>query len=312
MPAIAAVAEVEVAGHRLKLSNLDKVFWPRLGLTKAWLIEYYAEIAPVLVPHLQGHPVTLHRFPDGVEGVHWFETRAPRIRPSWIETVTFDMQRTGKVFDVCVLNDLAALVWAAQIGTIEIHPYLGRASALDTPRFVVFDLDPGAPATIIDACRVALRLEETLRAVGLESWPKTSGGVGMHVYVPLNTPVAYDSVKAFARATARVLEQEDPDRIVSVMARVRRSGKVLIDWSQNDKGKSTIVPYSLRGFPLPTASTPVEWDEVEKAVAGNDAQRVTFLADAVLQRARSGDLFAPVLTTRQRLPLEMAGRSAAP
>ena len=294
--------EVEIDGRTLALSNLDKVLWPRLGLTKAWLIEYYAEIAPVLLPHLRRHPVTLHRFPDGVDGVHWYETRAPRMRPAWVETVTFAMQRTGKIFDVCVLDDVASLVWAAQIGTIELHPYLGTAAALDTPQFVVFDLDPGAPATLIDACRVALRLRELLDEVGLQSWPKTSGGVGMHVYVPLNTPGTYDATKTFAHATARLLEQDDPDSVVSAMAKDRRAGKVFIDWSQNDKGKSTIVPYSLRGFPVPTVSTPVTWDEVVHAATSGDARDVTFLADDALRRSRSADLFAPVLTTRQRLP----------
>lgn len=298
----AARTEVEMGGRRLTLSNLDKVLWPRLRLTKAWLVQYYAEMATVLLPHLRGHPVTLHRFPDGVDGVHWYETRAPRMRPAWVETVTFDMQRTGKIFDVCVLGDVASLVWAAQIGTIEVHPYLGTAAALDTPQVVVFDLDPGAPATIIDACRVALRLREVLQTLGLQSWAKTSGGAGMHVYVPLNTPVTYDATKTFAHATARLLEQESPATVVSVMAKERRAGKVFIDWSQNDKGKSTIVPYSLRGFPLPTVSVPVTWDEVVRAASSGDMRHVMFLADAALRRARSGDLFAPVLSTSQRLP----------
>jgi bifunctional non-homologous end joining protein LigD len=291
-------------GRRLTLSNLDKVLWPRLGLSKAWLIEYYVEIARMLLPHVRGHPVTLHRFPDGVEGVHWFETRAPRARPPWVQTVTFDMQRTGKIFEVCVLDDVASLVWAAQIGTIEVHPYLGKAASLDIPQFMVFDLDPGAPATVIDACRVALRLRDVLHPLGLELWAKTSGGQGMHVYAPLNTPVSYAATKTFARAAARLLERERPDAVISLMARDRRAGKVFIDWSQNDMGKSTIAPYSLRGLTLPTVSTPVTWDEVAEAVESGETKHVTFLADDALHRSQSGDLFAPVLTTQQRLPLD--------
>ncbi|MFN2582178.1 MAG: non-homologous end-joining DNA ligase [Candidatus Dormibacteria bacterium] len=307
----ASRAEMTIAGRRLTLSNLDKVLWPRLGLTKAWLIEYYTEIAPALLPHLSRHPVTLHRFPDGVDGVHWFETRAPKARPSWVETVTFDMERTGKVFRVCLLDDVASLMWAAQFGTVELHPYLGTAEALDAPQFVVFDLDPGAPATIVDACRVAIWLRDVLEAAGLESWPKTSGGVGLHVYVPLNTPVTYSQTKTFAHAVARLLEQAHPEAVVSVMTKARRDGKVFIDWSQNDKGKSTIVPYSLRGFAFPTVSTPVGWDEVIETIASADPRQVTFLADDALRRARSGDVFSPVLTTCQRLPREHDRRLAA-
>ncbi|MDQ3896989.1 MAG: non-homologous end-joining DNA ligase [Actinomycetota bacterium] len=293
--------EVEVEGRHVSLSNLDKVLWPRLGLTKRWLVDYYTAVAPALVPHLRGHPLTLHRFPDGVQGAHWYETRAPA-RPAWIETVTFHVRTTGKVFDVCVLNDLASLVWAAQIAAVELHPFLGTVQDLDRPHAVVFDLDPGPPATIVECCGVALRIRALLDDLGLRAWVKTSGGAGLHVYVPLNTAVTYEQTKAFAHAVALLLERERPDDVTSVMARARRPGKVFVDWSQNDFGKSTVAPYSLRGWEVPTVSTPVAWDEVEEVAGSGPANRLLFLADAVLRRAEDGDLFAPVLSVQQVLP----------
>ncbi len=299
--------EVEFAGRVVSLSNLDKVLWPRLGLTKGWMVDYYTAVAPALVPHLRRHPLTLHRFPDGVEGVHWYETRAPA-HPPWIETVTFHVRTTGKVFDVCVVDDLPSLVWAAQFAAIELHPFLGTAEELDRPRAVVFDLDPGPPATIVDCCRVALRIRDLLGGLGLQAWVKTSGGVGLHVYVPLNTEVTYDQTKSFAHAVALLLEREQPEAVTSVMARARRPGKVFVDWSQNDFGKSTVAPYSLRGLEIPTVSTPVAWDEVSEAAASGEVRRLLFLPDAVLERAEDGDLFAPVVSVQQALPGAVGGR----
>jgi bifunctional non-homologous end joining protein LigD len=293
--------EVDVAGRHVSLSNLDKVLWPRLGLTKGWLVDYYTAVAPVLLPHVRRHPLTLHRFPDGVGGVHWYETRAPA-HPPWIETVRFDVRTTGKVYDVCVLDDLPSLVWAAQIAAVELHPFLGVAGELERPRAVVFDLDPGPPATIVDCCRVALRIRALLNDVGLEAWVKTSGGVGLHLFVPLNTDVTYERTKTFARSVALLLEREQPDAVTSVMARVKRAGKVFVDWSQNDFGKSTVAPYSLRGWDVPTVSMPVAWDEVSAVAASGRARELLFLADAALHRAAAGDLFAPVLTVEQALP----------
>ena len=292
---------MEIDGRALSLSNLDKVLWPRLGLTKGWLIDYYRQLAPVLIPHLRGHPLTLHRFPDGVDGMAWYQTRAPA-HPDWVQTVTFEMARSGKVFDVCVVNDAPSLVWAAQMATIELHPYLGTADALDRPTVVVFDLDPGLPATLVECCRVALRIRVLLADLGLQAWPKTSGWSGIHVYVPVNGPVVYDQTKAFARAVARSLEREDPGSVTSVMARTNRPGKVFVDWSQNDPGKSTVAPYSLRGREVPTVSVPVGWDEVESVAASGDARPLAFLASDALARADDGDLFAPVLAVTQQLP----------
>lgn len=301
-----SATELEIEGRRIRFTNVDKVLWPRLGLTKAWLVDYYTQIAPVLLSHLRRHPLTLRRFPDGVEGANWFETRAPA-HPEWIETMTFHMRRTGKVFDVCVVDDLPSLVWAAQIAAIELHPFLGTADALDTPQAVVFDLDPGAPATLIDSCRVGLWLREILDGLGLQAWPKTSGRLGLHVHVPLNTPVTYDETKAFARAVALVLEQEHPHEVVSMMAKAKRVGKVFVDWGQNDPGKSTVAAYSLRGFEIPTVSTPVDWDEVEQTVATENPSGLRFLPQDVLERSARGDPFAPVTSVRQRLPADIAG-----
>jgi bifunctional non-homologous end joining protein LigD len=289
----------------VSITHPDKLLWPEDGITKADLATYYHAVAPVLLPHLRGHPLTLHRFPDGIGGSHWYETRAAP-HPPWVRTVTFHVQTTGKVFDVCVIDDLPSLVWAAQMAAVELHPFLGTAEDLGRPRAVVFDLDPGAPATVVDCCRVAIRLRDLLSDLGLRSWAKTSGGAGLHVYMPLNTAVVYDQTKAFAHALALLLERGHPDSVTSVMARDRRPGKVFVDWSQNDFGKSTVAPYSLRGGQVPTVSTPVTWDEVVEAAAG-DPSHLPLLPDTVLRRAETGDLFAPVLTMEQTLPDEPDG-----
>ncbi len=299
--------EVEVAGRVLKLSRLDRVLWPGTGLTKGWLVTYYARVAPVLLPHLGGHPVTLHRFPEGIGGEHFYQTRVPP-HPEWLRTVTMRPPRTGKVFDVAVLDDVAGLVWASNLSTIELHPYLGRAEALEEPRFVVFDLDPGAGAGVLHCCQVALWLRAVLGDLGLEAFPKTSGVKGLHVYVPLNGGHTYEETKAFARALAALLAKAHPDHVVDTMARARRAGKVLVDWSQNDAGKSTVAPYSLRGLSLPTASVPLAWDEVESALLSGDPRSLTFLAEDALRRIdRHGDPFAPVATLEQRLSTGVPG-----
>ncbi|MDP8936327.1 MAG: non-homologous end-joining DNA ligase [Actinomycetota bacterium] len=273
----------------------------RLGLTKGWLVDYYTAVAAAMVPHLAGHPLTLHRFPDGVDGVHWYETRAPA-HPPWVRTVTFRMRRTGKVFDVCVVDDLPSLVWAAQMAAIELHPFLGTVCDLERPATMVFDLDPGFPATLVDCCRVALRIRDVLAGLGVRAWAKTSGGVGLHLVVPLNTATTYDRTKAFARAVAGLLERDAPGSVTATMTKADRPGKVFVDWSQNDAGKSTVAPYSLRGFEVPTVSTPVTWDEVEAVTASGDAGGLTFLPTDALRRLEGGDLFAPVLSVAQILP----------
>src|SRR3954447_2222657 len=252
---------IELDGRAVRLTNLDKVLWPQVGLNKAWLINYYRAVAHAIVPHLHGRPSTLHRFPDGVEGNHWFQTRAPA-HPPWLRTIEM-RPPTGKVFDVIAVDDSASLIWAANAAAIELHPYLGVARALDEPLVAGFVLDPGDPADIVDCCDVALMLRELLVQLDLRASAKTSGGKGLHVYVPLNTPHSYNATKGFARATAELLRQRMPDRVVTTMARAQRRGKVFVDWSQNDYGKSTIAPYSLRGFEIPTVSLPLDWTEVE-------------------------------------------------
>jgi len=296
----AVVAEVD--GRPVRFTNLDKVLWPALGLTKRWLIAYYDRMAHAVLAHTAGHPATLHRFPDGVDGPHWYQTRAPS-RPEWVETVTFRPERTGKVFDVVVLRDRPSLLWAANSGAIELHPYLARAESLETPRAVVFDLDPGPPAGTRQVAEVALRLHEQLADARLEGCVKTSGNVGLHVYVPLNRPHTYEETKAFARSVADELERQMPELVVTNMARRVRAGKVLVDWSQNDAGKSTVAPYSLRGNAIPTASIPLNWSEVERVMQRDDTSYLPVTAtDAIDRYERLGDLFAPVVSLHQTLP----------
>jgi bifunctional non-homologous end joining protein LigD len=294
---------VEVEGRQVRLTNLGKVLWPSVGMTKGQLIDHYVQVAPVLLPHLAGHPLTLHRFPDGVDGEHWFETRAPA-HPSWVHTQHMYTFRSGKDVHAPVIDSLPALVWAANTAAIELHPYLATIDDLRHPTVVVFDLDPGPPATVVDAARVALTLRHLLEALGLAALPKTSGGAGLHVYVPLNAPHTYDDTKSFARSVARHLTHRAPDRVVDVMARARRPGKVFVDWSQNDAGKSTIAPYSLRGLWYPTVSMPVTWDEIDSAASTGRTDPLVFLADDVMPRLdRMGDLFEPALTLTQSLPV---------
>lgn len=286
---------VDIEGRTLRLTNLDKPMYP--GVTKADVIDYYTRVAPVLLPHVARHPVTLHRFPDGVFGDHFYETRCPP-RPDWLPTQhMYTFRRSGKEVFACVLDDLPSLVWAAQVAALELHPYLGTVDDLERPTVVVFDLDPGPPAGFADACRVALQVKAVLDGIGLQAFAKTSGWYGLHVYVPLGGTATYDEARPFARAVARVLTADDPGRVTDVMARRARTGKVFVDWSQNDAGKSTVAPYSLRGRERPVVSTPVTWDEVSAA------EPLAFGPHEVLQRLDAvGDLFAPVATLRQELP----------
>jgi bifunctional non-homologous end joining protein LigD len=293
---------VRVGEHDVAVTNLDKILWPRLGLTKAWLLAYYSELAPVIVPHLTGHPVTLHRFPDGVDGNHWYQTRAPA-HPEWVEVVTMRPQRTGKVFDVIVIRDSASLLWAANAGTIEFHPYLGRAARLDEPVCVVFDLDPGPGVAIGTVCDLAVRLRDILDTLGLRSYPKTSGGHGVHIYVPLNRPHSYPATKAFARKVAETLRADDPERVVTRMNRAERSGRIFVDWSQNDAGKSTVSAYSLRGYEVPTVSAPVTWQELRDIARTGLPNALPITAFDIERRIlERGDLFKPVLSDHQALP----------
>ena len=293
--------EVEVDGRRLSLSNLGKVLYPDVGFTKGQVIDYYTRVAPVLLPHLRGRPLTLKRYPNGVQSQYFYEKQCPSHRPEWVRTAP--IRAGSKTIDFCLCEDLPTLVWAANLADLEIHPSLARADAYHSPTVVAFDLDPGPPATVVECAEVAVRLRAALRGVGLECFPKTSGSKGMQVYAPLNTPTDYDHVKPFALAVAQALERAEPDLAVSDMKKTLRTGKVFVDWSQNDEHKTTVCVYSLRAMPQPTASTPITWDEVEAVRASGDPADLVFTSDDVLARvAEHGDVFAPVLELVQPLP----------
>ncbi|HXU77237.1 MAG TPA: non-homologous end-joining DNA ligase [Methylomirabilota bacterium] len=291
-----------VGKRSVPVSRLSKVFYPKTGFTKAQVIDYYIKVSPVLLPHLQDRPVTLKRYPDGVEGGFFYEKRCPPYRPAWLETAPVWSERTESEIDYCLFNDLPSLVWAANLGDLELHTFLARAPKVDQPTQIVFDLDPGPPAGILECAEVALGLKARLEKMKLKSFPKTSGSKGIQVYVPLNTRASYDQTKVFAHRLAEELEREHPDRVVSKMEKRLRIGKVLVDWSQNDRHKTTVCVYSLRAKEQPTVSTPLEWEEVTAALKKKDAARLSFTSDAVLKRvAAKGDLFEPVLKLKQRL-----------
>ena len=292
-----AVGTAEVGGRKLNLSNLDKVLWPVTGTTKGEMVSYYAQIAPVLVPHLAGRAVTLKRFPDGVEKGSFYEKNCPSHKPPWVGTV-----KMGDV-NYCLVEEPAALVWLANLAAIELHPTLAAQPDLGSPTSVVFDLDPGAPADVLTCARVALLVRGVLERLHLQAWVKTSGSKGLQLYVPLNSEATYERSTPFAKAVAQLLEKRHPDLVLSYQLRSARAGKVLIDWSQNVASKTTVSVYSLRARPEPTVSTPVSWDEVDNALAGGDASHLSFRWADVLDRAqRKGDLMAEVLTRRQELP----------
>jgi len=279
------------------------VLWPETGFTKGETIDYYARIADAILPHLRGRPLTLKRYPNGVAEKFFYEKRCPKHRPDWVRTAPIWSGRNEGDIDYCVCDDRATLIWVAQLAALELHPSLSLAKDIERPTVLAFDLDPGAPAAMLECCRVGLRLRELFDGLGLESFPKTSGSKGLQVYVPLNTKVTYDETKPFADAVAQALERSDPDHIVSRMAKNLRKGKVFVDWSQNDQHKTTVAVYSLRAKERPTVSTPLEWKEVERALKREDSQVLRFEAGDVLKRVkRSGDLFEPVLKLKQKLP----------
>lgn len=298
-------SELHVAGRTLLVSNLDKVLYPETGFTKAQVIDYYIRIAPVLLPHLKNRPITLKRYPDGVKGFFFYEKQCPSHRPKWVKTATVPSERREeKRIDYCVMNGLPALVWAANLADLELHTFLHRAPAITRPNAVAFDLDPGAPADIVLCCRVGLWLKAIFDELKLESFAKTSGSKGLQIFVPLNTATSYKKTKTFAHTLAARLEREHSDVIVSDMKKSLRTGKVLIDWSQNDDHKTTVSVYSLRARSRPTVSTPVTWPEVEHCWKRKTPARLVFESEEALKRVeKHGDLFAPVLTLKQRLPL---------
>ena len=295
--------QVEIAGKRLKLSNLDKVFYPKTGFTKGQVIDYYTRVSGALLPHLQKRPLTLKRYPNGVDEKYFYEKRCPTHRPEWVATAPVPSDRHGGPIDYCLCNDLPTLVWVANMASIELHPSLSRAPKIEQPATLAFDLDPGPPAAILECAQVGLWVHEVLSEFGLQSFPKTSGSKGMQVYVPLNTAVTYEETKGFSHALARLLEKQHPKEVVSVMTKDLRKGKVFIDWSQNDEHKTTVSVYSLRAREEPTVSTPLSWGEVADALDNDDADALRFEAPDVIKRVEAdGDLFGDVNTLKQKLP----------
>ena len=296
--------EVEMEGRTLKLTNLDKPLYPKTGFTKADLIDYYLAIAPALLPHLLDHPLTLKRYPDGVDAEYFYEKQCPAHRPEWVQTVAVWSEGNGREIDYCLCQDLPTLVWLANLAAVELHPSLSLAQALDRPRTLVFDLDPGRPASIVECCRVALELREMFAELGMLAFAKTSGSKGLQVYVPLNDDeLTYEQTKPFAHAVADVLERRHPELVLSRMAKARRSGKVLVDWSQNDEHKTTVSVYSLRATPRPQVSAPVDWSEVEQCRAAAKPATLAFSPEEVVQRVIGrGDFFADVPSRHQTLP----------
>ena len=307
-------SEVDVDGRELRLSNLDKVLYPKAGFTKGEVVDYYARIAEVMVPHLAGRAVTLRRFPEGVDNTDaaFFEKRCPKHRPKWVKTATVTAGPHAGKIDFCVCNDRPTLVWMAQLAAIELHPSLSIARRPAQPTVLAFDLDPGPPADVVDCCRIALQLRTMFEHFDLQCFPKTTGSKGLQVYLPLNTKSHYDETKPFARALAQLLEKQT-GKVVSKMSKEIRKGKVFVDWSQNHPRKTTVAVYSLRARERPTVSTPVSWDEVEQCAQEGKADLLVFEASEVLERvSRHGDLFAPVLELEQKLPSfgELSGAAA--
>lgn len=298
---------LEVDGRKLALSNLEKVLYPEAGFTKGQVIEFYTRIAPLLLPHLKDRPVTLKRYPDGVAGNFFYEKDKPRSTPEWVKTFPVPRRNGGK--DICyiMINDLPTLVWCANLANLEIHPFLHCAPQIEQPTAMVFDLDPGEGSDILDCGEVAFLLKDLFAQWKLELFPKVSGSRGLQVYAPLNTKVTYEVTRPLAKAIAELLAREHPDLVVAEMAKPSRSGKVLIDWSQNSDFKTTISVYSLRAKrAFPYVSMPVNWETLGRAMSRRDRASLDFKPEQALEIAqKSGDLFAPVLKLKQRLPREL-------
>ncbi|HET6936099.1 MAG TPA: non-homologous end-joining DNA ligase [Candidatus Angelobacter sp.] len=307
--------KIEVEGREITLSNLSKVLYPKAGFTKGQVVDYYVRVAPVLLPHLSGRPLTLKRYPNGVEGMHFYEKNCPSFRPPWMSTARIWSEGNNRYMDYCVVENLPTLVWLANLADLELHTSLSRAPEMQRPTVIAFDLDPGAPANIVQCCQVGLWIREIFDHFGLEAFAKTSGSKGLQIYVPLNTPVTYEQTKPFAKAVARLLEDRHPDKVVSDMKKALRINKVFVDWSQNDDYKTTVCVYSLRAKEQPTVSTPVTWKEVDTCLKKNDPDLLVFTSDQALKRVdQMGDIFEPVLKLRQKLPgldaLEELGASS--
>lgn len=295
--------QLTIEGRRVAVSNLEKVLYPAAGFTKGQVIDYYIRISPMLLPHLKDRPLTLKRYPEGVEGFFFYEKQCPGHRPNWIRTTRVPRESEASEIHYCVVDNLSALVWVANLADLELHTFLHRAPEIDRPTMVAFDLDPGAPADILDCCRIGLWLKERFDSWNLCSFVKTSGSKGLQVYVPLNTATTYELTKAFAHGLALKLEHDHPREVVSQMAKALRKGKVFVDWSQNDDHKTTVCVYSLRAKAQPMVSTPVTWEEVGDSL--KRGKRLEFAPEEVLKRVEQlGDLFEPTLKLKQKLPKE--------
>ncbi|MDQ1676845.1 MAG: bifunctional non-ous end joining protein LigD [Actinomycetota bacterium] len=298
-----AKVRVEVAGRELTLTNLDKVLYPRVHFTKGEVIDYYSRVADALLPHLAGRPLTRKRWPDGVDGPFFFEKNAPRGTPSWVRTVTLPVPGSTKqreTVDFVVVDDLAALVWTANLAALELHTpqwQVGPRGAVRDPDLLVVDLDPGPPAGLAKCLRVAVLVRDRLAADGLTAYPKTSGNKGMQLCVPISGRQSSDVVSEYAHRIAKELAAEHPDEVLSRMTKALRPGKVFLDWSQNNAAKTTVTPYSLRGREEPTVSTPLTWDEV----AAGEPLRF-WPADVLARLEEHGDLLAPLLERGPRVP----------
>jgi len=311
---MSAKQQVQVDDRTLTLSNLDKVLYPAAHVVKADVLDYYSRVSQWLLPHLAGRPVTLKRYPDGVDGEAFYEKQAPRFTPDWVVTAPVPRRAGGADIRYVVINDRATLLWCANLASLELHPFLHRSTALDTPTSMIFDLDPGEGTSVVDCARIAMLLRDRLERLGLQTVPKLSGSKGIQVYAPLNTPVTYARTKPFARGIAEAMARELPEHVVSEMARNLRPGKIFIDWSQNSDFKTTVAVYSLRAKrERPFVSLPITWEELEDIARNHDPDRLCLEPKAALQRLETvGDLFAPVLKLKQKLPASFDAPAASP
>ncbi|MCE5326944.1 MAG: non-homologous end-joining DNA ligase [Planctomycetaceae bacterium] len=297
-----AKTRVVIQDRPLDLSNLDKVLYPAAGTTKAHVLDYYRRVSPWLLPHVRARPLTLKRYPDGVDGQSFYEKRCPSHRPAWM-TTTHVQHKGGADIRYCSVTDLPGLIWVANLASLELHVLLSRGMAPQMPTAVAFDLDPGPPAGLLEAAEVCLLLRRVLEGIGLQALAKVSGKNGVHCYVPLNTPVTFDQTKQFAQTVALLMEKHYPDRVTSKMRKEHRGGKVFIDWSQNDEHKTTVCVYSLRATPEPRVSMPVSWEELAAAIKARSTDGLIFSPKQVIERLeKDGDLFEAALTLRQVLP----------
>jgi bifunctional non-homologous end joining protein LigD len=284
------------------ITRPEKVLYPS-GFTKGEVVDYYRKISPVLLPYLEGRALTLKRYPNGTAQPFFYEKNCPSHRPPWVKTAAIAREGGEAPTEHCLVNDLPTLLWVANLASLELHVPLAKAADPLRPLVMVFDLDPGPGANLLDCCRVALRMKELLGEMGLESFVKTSGSKGLHLYVPLNTAATFEATKPFAKHIAMTLEREDPQRVTSNMSKSVRKGKVFIDWSQNDRHKTTVCVYSLRARETPNVSTPVSWPEIRKVLKGGKTGDLEFEAGDMLKRiGRKGDMFADALRLKQWLP----------